>query len=115
MSTRNKQKDEVEGPVKKGPALVISLVFLLVFLLIIGYLLVSWYVENVQERMEEASGGRVLVSGLAVLALIVLLLIILVNILRGKKRRTASKPTKRKKSPIRTASSVKRKKTRKTT
>lgn len=92
-------KGEVEEPVKKGPALVISLVLLLTFLVITGVLLVSWYLENANEQMEDTGTGRVLVSGIAVLVLIVLLVVILINVLKKQQRSAVAKqaPRQRKK------------------
>jgi len=115
MSAKRIDKGEVEEPVKKGPVLVISLILILIFLVITGVLLVSWYLENAQDRMEEAANGRVLVSGIAVLTLIVLLVVMLINILSKQKRSSAQKPAPRKRVASSAASPVKRKKNRKTT
>jgi len=98
MSTKRRDKGEVEEPVKKGPALVISLVFLMVFLVVTGVLLVRWYLENVHEQMEDTSGGRVLVSGIAVLVLLILLVVILINMFRKKQRTSMKRPVQRKKT-----------------
>ncbi len=97
MSAKRLNKGEVEEPIKKGPVLVVWLVLLLVFLLVTGFLLVRWYLENVEEQTEMVNGGRVLLSGIAVLVLAVFTVVALVNVLGGKAVKPKRKPvTKRK-------------------
>lgn len=114
MSTKRTEKEEVEEPVKKGPLLIISLVLLLFFLLITGFLLIRWYLE-MMEQVEAVNSGRVLISGVAVLILIIFTILGLVNVLRGKKQKSRKPSVAKRKTSNRATSSVTRKKTRKTT
>lgn len=115
MSAKRIEKGEVEEPIKKGPLLIVSLVLLLVFLAITGFYLVRWYLEILEEQVETVNSGRVLLSGVAVLVLIIFTVLGLVNAVRGKKTKTPKKPVAKRKTPFRTTSPAKRKKTRKTT
>ncbi len=109
------EKGEVEEPLKKGPLLIVSLVLLLVFLLITGFYLVRWYLELLEEQVETVNTGRVLLSGVAVLVLIIFTVVGLVKALQGEKRKASKKPVVKRKTPTRSSSPAKRKKTRKTT
>lgn len=82
-------KEDIEEPIKKSPWLIAGLLLLEVLLIITGVLLVSWYLDNLELGIEQASLNRVLVSGVAVLVLLVLLTVILINLL-GKRRTSGS-------------------------
>lgn len=83
-------KEDIEEPLKKSPLLIAGLLLLEILLIITGILLVSWYVDNLEQGIEQASLNRVLVSGVAVALLLVLLTVILINLL-GKQRKSSSK------------------------
>lgn len=82
-------KEDIEEPIKKSPWLIAGLLLLEVLLIITGVLLVSWYLDNLELGIEQASLNRVLVSGVAVLVLLVLFTVILINLL-GKRRTSGS-------------------------
>jgi uncharacterized membrane protein len=86
-------KEDIEEPIKKSPLLIASLLLLEVLLIVTGVLLVSWYMDNLEQGIEQASLNRVLISGVAVLVFIILLTVILINLL-GKQRK-ASKSGRR--------------------
>lgn len=106
-------KEAIEEPIKKSPLLIASLVLLQVLLIVTGVLLVSWYLDNLEQGIEQASLNRVLVSGVAVLILFSLLTVVLVNLLgkhkaAGARRRavtlkgsTPSRRTTAVKKPVR--------------
>lgn len=111
MSAKRLDKGEVEESVKKGPLLIFSLVLLLVFLLVTGFLLVSWYVEMI-DRAETVNAGRVLLSGFAVLVLVIFTLFGLVSVLRKKQQKSSKHPVTKRKKTTRTTSPAKRMKSR---
>lgn len=90
-------KEDIEEPIKKSPWLIAGLLLLEVLLIITGVLLVSWYLDNLELGIEQASLNRVLVSGVAVLVLLVLFTVILINLLG--KRRTSSNSARRGSKP----------------
>lgn len=90
-------KEDIEEPIKKSPWLIAGLLLLEVLLIITGVLLVSWYLDNLELGIEQASLNRVLVSGVAVLVLLVLFTVILINLLG--KRRTSSNSARRRSKP----------------
>lgn len=96
-------KEDIEEPIKKSPWLIAGLLLLEVLLIITGVLLVSWYLDNLELGIEQASLNRVLVSGVAVLVLLVLLTVILINLL-GKRRTSGSSARRRSKPAHKTTS-----------
>jgi TRAP-type C4-dicarboxylate transport system permease small subunit len=93
-------KEEVEEPFRKNGRSILTLALLLLFLLVTGVLLVSWYLGDVRQGAETIDLKQLLISLLAVLTLIVLLIVLLINLLRKQKKANRRKaPVKRSASP----------------